>query len=174
MGPEATHAAPPEVPVQATTAEAALKAGASEPSQTWGSPGRGRGQALGLGEEGSCTPYKELLGRHEGRWDREDFEGGHPAHEEEPDGAAPNRCPPLPQLAPTCVSREQRAFANTGGTLPHFLLDAHSLGWALALALAREFTVCCNPSPPLSGPGPTSAGASPGDFPSPTGHTRRW
>lgn len=49
------------------------------------------------------------------------------------------------------MSREQRAFLNTGITLPPFLLDASSPGWG----------------PQLSGPRDISVGANPGSFPYP-------
>nr|KAF6489974.1 hypothetical protein HJG59_010357 [Molossus molossus] len=49
------------------------------------------------------------------------------------------------------MSREQRAFSNTGITLPHFLLDDSSPGWG----------------PQLSGPRDIAEGANPGSLPYP-------
>nr|BAE88536.1 unnamed protein product [Macaca fascicularis] len=115
-GPAAGHAAPRGPPVPATTAGAALRAGASEPRQTQlGAPlalGEARGGPQDPGGEGAVPPcpqgYKEVSGPVHGQmgpW--EDFEGGHPGGQGEARCACFYGCPLPPRVHLLCPGNKE-------------------------------------------------------------------
>lgn len=144
VGPAAALAALPGPPVPATTAGAAQRAGASEPSRpSFVPPGTGRGKGSGPRSCRGPAPhcYKEVPG---------------PGKTLRAGALKTKRIwillllgGPRPHLPLAHHGQGTRAVSNTGATLPRFLLEASSPGWG----------------PQLSGPRDTFDGARPGSLP---------
>lgn len=151
MGPAAALAAAPGAAVPATTAGAALRAGASKSRRTHlGLEGPGttrRGWGPETWERGVCTPI--LLQRSRGGeaargqlgLGKSVFSGGCPTHKEESNCLVP-KVRPSPTPCPPTMTREQRAFSNTPlfCLRPAYQPGAHCLGMAQESTVGSHFT----------------------------------